>query len=306
MPKFLYQIIIISLVLMIISTRASMSSKIKYATSENIIAKTISSPIPDSIKFAGEEVPLEFFDVKESLDREIQVNTYFHSQTILYLKRANRFFPEIERILKEENIPDDFKYLPVAESGLTNSVSPSKAAGFWQFLPKTAEEYGLEINDEIDERFNIERSTRAACVYLKETYQEFGSWTMAAAAYNVGKNALRKIIDNQKQNTYYNLFLNEETSRYVFRIIAIKLVMTNPENYGFSISQSDLYPSYCYNEIKIDTTINDLVQFAISQGINYKLLVMFNPWIKSKSLTLKKERNFFQLKIPCKDYRQNA
>ena len=202
---------------------------------------------PDSVSFAGERVPLEYFDVKEALDRELHVNTYWQSQTIFMIKRANRYFPEIEAILKEEGVPDDFKYMAMAESGLTNSVSPSNAAGFWQFLKKTSEENGLQVNSEIDERFNIEKSTHAACKFLKNAYAKYGNWTMAAASYNMGKQGLSKQEDFQKEDNYYNLALNEETSRYIFRILAFKLVIKNPELYGFHLTKKIIPTSEIYN-----------------------------------------------------------
>ncbi|MGC8825315.1 MAG: lytic transglycosylase domain-containing protein [Bacteroidales bacterium] len=240
--------------------------------------------VPVKLTFAGEPVPLEYFDVRESLDREIQVNTYFHSQTILLIKRAARFFPEIEKILQQENVPDDFKYLAVIESGLQNVISPAKAAGFWQFLKKTATEYGLEVNDEVDERYHLEKATRAACQYLKYAYSELGSWTLAAAAYNAGINAIKQAIASQRQQLYYDLQLNEETTRYVYRILAIKLILTNPAQYGFHVDSTELYQPLPFTEIKIDTVINDLSQFAIQQGSNLKVLLLLNPWIRSNTL----------------------
>lgn len=240
--------------------------------------------LPDTLFFASERVPLEYFDIKESLDREIHVNTYFHSQTILLIKRSKRFFSIIEKILSEEGVPEDFKYLAVAESGLLNVVSPAKATGFWQFLKKTAEEHGLIINEEIDERYHLEKSTRAACKYLKNAYQELGNWTLAAASYNMGLPGLKKLMEKQKQGSYYDLHLPEETSRYVFRILALKLIIQNPEKYGFYIDTSDYYNPLPYKLVKVDTTINNLYDFSIQLGTNYKLLVLMNPWIRSNTL----------------------
>ncbi|MCX7986618.1 MAG: lytic transglycosylase domain-containing protein [Bacteroidales bacterium] len=263
---------------LILIVRPGISSESLTTYSVNAIT------IPPVLSFAGENVPLEYFDVRESLDREIQVNTYFHSQTILLIKRAARFFPEIEKILKQENIPDDFKYLAAIESGLQNVVSPSKAAGFWQFLKKTATEYGLEVNDDVDERYHLEKATRAACQYLRTAYNEFGSWTLAAAAYNAGINAIRQAILLQGQRSYYDLLLNEETARYVYRILAVKLILNNPSRYGFNIDSSELYQPLPYIEMRIDTTINDLSEFARKQGSNLKLLVLLNPWLRSNTL----------------------
>ncbi len=259
---------------------------------------------PDSVSFAGERVPLEYFDVKEALDRELHVNTYWQSQTIFMIKRANRYFPEIEAILKEEGVPDDFKYMAMAESGLTNSVSPSNAAGFWQFLKKTSEENGLQVNSEIDERFNIEKSTHAACKFLKNAYAKYGNWTMAAASYNMGKQGLSKQQDFQKENNYYNLALNEETSRYIYRILAFKLVIENPELYGFHLTKEDLYPPLKYTTVEVDGTINDWTSFANEHNTNYKMLRLFNPWIRADVLT-NKNKFKYTVRIPVEGFRES-
>ncbi len=194
--------------------------------------------------------------------------------------------------MKEENIPDDFKYLAAIESGLQNVVSPAKAAGFWQFLKKTAEEYGLEVNDEIDERFHLEKATRAACKYLHDAFKELGSWTLAAAAYNAGINNIKKNIEVQRQNSYYDLLLNEETSRYIYRILAIKLIFCNPTVYGFYIDNNELYKPYVYSTITIDSAINNLYDFAIQKGTNYKLLILLNPWLRSNTLNASEKKKY--------------
>lgn len=266
--------------------------------------ETRSASMPEVLTFAGERIPLEYFDVKESLDRELQVNTYFQSQTIFYIKRANRFFPIIDTILAQEGVPLDFKYLAVAESGLLNVISPAKAVGFWQILPGTAKELGLEINEEVDERYNLELSTRAACRYLKDTYREFGSWTLAAASYNMGRNALRKQIEMQKEKTYFDLQLNEETARYIFRIIAIKLIIENPSNYGFYIEPKEMYPPYQYSVVNVTYHISDLVDFAKKNETSYKMLKMLNPWLRSNSLRLNPNKTY-SLKIPGKGFRES-
>lgn len=261
--------------------------------------------LPQALAFAGDSVPLQKFDVRESLDREIHINIYFQSQTILILKRANRFLPEIERILKEEGVPTDFKYLAVAESGLANVVSPSKAAGFWQFLKGTGQDYKLKITEEVDERYHLEKSTRAACQYLKGLYSIFGNWTLAAAAYNVGENRLKDILANQRVASYYDLWLNEETARYVFRILALKLIIENPVAYGFLIPEKDLYQSLQYTELNVDSTVTDLAGFALAQKSNLKMLVYFNPWIRSSSLTCKASEKYI-IRIPAPGFRENV
>jgi membrane-bound lytic murein transglycosylase D len=260
--------------------------------------------IPENIDFAGEKVPLQYFDVKEGLDRELHVNTYFQSQTIFYIKRANRYFPEIERILKEEGVPLDFKYLAVAESGLANVISPSKAAGFWQFLKNTAEEYKLEVNDEIDERFDLEKSTHAACQYFKSAYKIFGSWTLAAVSYNMGIPGLTRLIESQKESTYYNLFFYDEPARYVYRIIAIKLIIENPQSYGFYVDKKDLYQPFQFSSVAVDSSIHYLAPFAKHYNTNYKMLKIFNPWLRNSAL-INNTKKIFKIKIPAEGSREN-
>ena len=236
-------------------------------------------------------------DIWERMDKELLKNIYWQSNTMLYLKRANKFFPIIEPILKANNIPDDFKYLAVIESGLEDVVSPSGAAGFWQILKSTAKEYGLEVNPAIDERYNLEKSTKVACEYLREAFEKFGSWTMAAASYNKGQNGISRLIEKQGTNNYYNLHLNSETSRYVFRIIAVKEILENPKQYGFIYREKDLYVMPKYKTIEIDATISDLADFATANGTNYKLLKQLNPWLRNTSLPDKSRRKYI-LKIP--------
>lgn len=262
-------------------------------------------PIPDSLKFAGEPVPLHYFDVREGLDRELQVNTFWHSQTVILLKKASRYFPVIEPILKKYGIPDDFKYLAVAESGLSQAVSPSKAVGFWQLLEGTAKDYGLEVNAEVDERYNIEKSTEVACKYLLKSYQKYGNWTMAAASYNFGSNGIDKQIDRQENDSYYNMVLGEETGRYVFRILAIKVIFENPQKYGFFLDTRDLYPTLKFQEVKVDSSITSIAQFARSFDTNYKMIKLFNPWLRESFLTNKLHKTY-TIKIPEKDFRVNA
>ncbi|MFN3873422.1 MAG: transglycosylase SLT domain-containing protein [Ignavibacterium sp.] len=253
--------------------------------------------IPDEVYLFGEKVPLENFEVYERLDREIIVNAYWHSATILALKRANRWFPVIEPILKRNNIPDDFKYLAVAESNLENVVSPAGATGFWQFIKSAATEYGLEVNNEVDERYDVEKSAEAACKYLKDAYQKFGSWTMAAAAYNAGMNGIDKWSGLQKAKNYYNLVLGIETSRYIARVAAIKIIMENPQKYGFNLTEKDLYKPLKYKEVVLDSSVTDFADYAASLGINYKTLKYFNPWLRDTSLKNKNGKKYI-IRIP--------
>jgi len=260
-------------------------------------------PIPLEITFAGEEVPLHYFDVRESLDRELQVNTFWHSQTVLLLKRANRYFPIIEPILKENGVPDDFKYLAVAESALTQAVSPSQAVGFWQILEGTGKELGLEITKEVDERYHIEKSTQAACKFLKKSYDQYGNWTMAAASYNFGRNGIARQMDRQMNENYYDMVLGEETGRYVFRILAIKAIFENPQAYGFYLNKADLYPELRYKEVSVDSTISNIAQFASKFDTNYKIIKILNPWLRENYLNNKVKKSY-AIKIPQKNFRE--
>ena len=252
---------------------------------------------PDSLNFCGEKVPISSQDIWERLDLELLRNTYWQSNTMLYFKRANKFFPIIEPILKKNNIPDDFKYLAVIESGLLNVISPAGATGVWQILKTTGKEYGLEINKYIDERYHLEKSTEAACKYLNEAYARFGNWTLVAASYNMGMNGIQRTIDKQETNNYYNLYLNQETSKYLFRIIAIKEIMQNPIKYGFVFRKKDLYDIPDLKLVYIDTTINDLYSFSQKIGANFKIIKKYNPWIREDHVPNSSRRNYI-IKLP--------
>lgn len=249
-------------------------------------------PVPDTLYFAGELVPLENFDVRESLDMEIHKIGYWHAEMFLYFKRANRFFPVIEPILKKNGIPGDFKYICVTESGLTNAVSPAKAEGFWQFVAPTAKQYGLEISEDVDERYHLVKATEAACKYLKIKYARFGNWAVSAAAYNAGDSGIARFINYQEEKSYYDLAMFTETSRYLFRAMAIKLIMENPGAYGFNFNKNDLYPVIETKQVSVDSTITSLTEFAKKQGTNYKMLKLFNPWLRSQKLTNKNKKKY--------------
>lgn len=253
--------------------------------------------IPSEVYILGERVPLESIDIYERLERELIVNTYLHSATLLGLKRSGRWFPIIEKILKENNIPDDFKYLAVAESNLDNVISPAGATGFWQFMESAGKKYGLEINDQVDERYHIEKSTQAACDYLKEAYQKFGSWTLAAAAYNGGFNGIEKWSSIQQSRNFFNLLLNTETSRYIFRIAALKIIYENPQNYGFALSEDEKYKPLKTYELILDSSVSDFTSYAKSLGINYKILKYLNPWLRDTGLNNKKNKAY-NIKLP--------
>lgn len=275
-----------------------------FATKERSTTKevkTVSIMLPAKADFAGENAPLHIADVKERFDREMVVNTNLHSNTTLVLKRANRVFPIIEPILKQYGVPDDFKYLAVIESGLVNVVSPARATGIWQFMEQTAKERGMEVNGIVDERYHLEKSTEAACHYLQTAKNRFGNWTLAAAAYNAGIAGINRQIENQKVDSYYDLLLVEETSRYVFRILALKEIMQNPVKYGFEIPTEQLYHPIETRKIEVDTTISDLATFAKNQGINYKILKLHNPWLRDRKLENKSRKKYI-IEIPVEGY----
>ncbi len=262
--------------------------------------KVFSLPTPQELSFADETVPLSDLDINERLDKEIVINTYYHSQTFFVLKRAHRWFPIIEPILKEEGVPDDFKYLAIIESNLDNVVSPAGAAGFWQFMKQTGISYNLEINAFVDERYNIEKSTRAACKYLKDAHGIFKSWTLAAAAYNMGSGGVQSKLNEQNCTNYYDLYLHQETALYVFRILAIKAIFNNPEFYGFNLRPKDLYEPYPTQTIEVDSTITDLNKFAQENGFNLKIIKLLNPWLRDKSLP-NRTRKKYKLLLPEKN-----
>jgi membrane-bound lytic murein transglycosylase D len=261
--------------------------------------------IPEKIDFAGERVPLELFDIKEALERELLINSYWHSQTIMLIKKSTRYFGVIEAILKKYNIPLDFKYLAVAESGFSNASSPQGAVGFWQFVPATAKDYGLEVNEEVDERYHIEKSTEAACKFLKESYNLYKTWTMAAASYNVGRSSLNKQIQRQYSDYYYDILLNEETARYLFRIVALKIILNNPQKFGFKLPPNENYQPIPYTEVAVDGPIKDLAQFAFDKGTNYKILKQLNPWLRDNFLT-NSDKKTYMIKIPKSGIRKYA
>ena len=257
--------------------------------------------LPETMEFCGEEVPLDLFYVRERLERELLVNSYRHSATILLLKRTTRWFPVVEPVMEQYGLPEDFKYLAMIESELTNAVSPSKAVGFWQFLEGTGKEYGLEINKEVDMRYHVEKETAAACKYLKDSYRKFGSWTAAAAAFNCGNGRISRTREEQRVDSYYDMILPEETQRYVFRILALKLITENPEKYGFQIGDNGWYRPLESKTVTVVQSIPNLTDFAHSQGTTLKLLKYFNPWLRSNSLTVS-AGNSYDIKIPTGKY----
>lgn len=257
--------------------------------------------MPDNLNFAGELVPIENPDIRERMDRELLVNTYWQSNGLLLFKRANKYFPVIEPILKEQGVPEDFKYLAVIESSLTQAVSPARATGFWQILKGTAKEYGLEVNQNVDERYHIEKSTKVACKYLKSAKEKFGSWTLAAAAYNAGRAGINRKLEKQEASTYYDLLLGQETGRYVFRIVAVKEILSNPKKYGFNFNEKDLYTHIPTFNVLVDEPISDFNKFAKQYSINYKILKLHNPWLREAHLNNATGKEYL-IKIPREGY----
>ena len=272
-----------------------------YATSYQNVPKKNHVDYPSEMDFCGEKVPINQADVKERLDREMLVNINLNASTAILIKRANKVFPIIEPILAKYNVPDDFKYLAVIESGLINAISPSGAKGVWQFMPGTAKESNLEVTEQVDERYHIEKSTQAACEYLIKAKNKFENWTVAAASYNGGITGLQNHITFQQTSDYYNLWLTDETSRYIFRILALKEIMKNPEKYGYLIPKEALYPKINTKKIMIDSTITNLSTFAISQGINYKILKTHNQWLRDKKLDNPTKKTY-EIEIPIEGY----
>ena len=260
-------------------------------------SKVFALDIDEAYSFAGETVTLDEHDLRERMDKELLVNTYWQSNMMLMIKRSNKYFPTIERILKEEGVPDDFKYLAVIESGLENVNSPVGAKGFWQIMKTTGREMGLEVNSNVDERYHIENATRVACTYLKKAKKKLGSWTLAAASYNRGISGINRLLEKQQAETYYDLLLNSETRRYVFRILAMKEILSNPTRYGFVFEVQDLYTEIPVYTVEVDTAISNIARFAKTMGVNYKQMKIHNPWLLQNHLN-NKSRKLYHIKLP--------
>ncbi len=263
--------------------------------------KVFSLTLPDELTFCGERVPMDRIDVRERLDRELLVNTYWQSNTLLAHKRANRWFPLIEKVLVREGVPEDMKYIALIESGLTNVVSPMGATGYWQFMDETARHHGLQVSAEVDERYHVEKSTVAACQYLKAGHEKYGSWALAAASYNLGQGGVDKQLGRQKQENYFDLLLPEETARYVYRVLAMKEIIRDPERYGFHLRSKDLYPPYVTREVVVSTPIPNLADFAQEQHTDYKTVKLLNPWLRDAKLTNREGRSYTLL-LPAEGF----
>ena len=253
--------------------------------------------LPESLSFAGEKVPLDQDDVVERLEREVYVNAYWESNLLLLFKRSKKFLPEIERILREQGVPDDFKYLAIAESGLLNATSSAGAKGYWQILEDTGKEYGLEISPSVDERYDLEKSTLAAAAYLKKAHAKFGNWTAVAASYNMGQKGFANRQEEQDQGSYYDLHLNEETSRYVFRVLAFKLLVEDPAAFGYFFREQDFYAQPKLHTLTVSEDIPDLARWAKAKGSSYKHLKRHNPWLRDRALRVKKGKSYL-IRLP--------
>ncbi|NUM32356.1 MAG: lytic transglycosylase domain-containing protein [Bacteroidetes bacterium] len=293
--KIFFLFLLIISVLAFAGWALSVTDKYKNWFTEKYKIKT--PFIPNYVEFAGEKIPLENDEIKERLDRELMSTVFWQSNTMILLKRSTKFFPIIEQILKENNIPADFKYLCVAESGLANVTSPSQAKGFWQLMEGTCKPYNIEINDYVDERYNLEIATQTACKILKESYSKLLNWTLAAASYNRGINGILRDLSYQGVSSFYDLHLNDETARYIFRIVAYKLIFENPEMYGYFINPEDYYCLPPRKLIYLDTSVSNLSLYALQNGTNYKTLKLLNPWLRDKSLPNKKNKKY-QIELP--------
>lgn len=312
MRSWLYGIVaalaIISVFILLSSSRSFQDST-KYGASHSLaqsmdelndyqLPQLIRAPkLKDSYEFAGEALDMENFDVKERLEREFLRNSYFHSNTLLIIKRTARYFPIIERILEEEGLPDDLKYVAVTESDLLNVISPAGAKGLWQFMPAVGKSFGLEINGEVEERYHVEKATRAACKHLRNYKNQFGSWQLAAGAYNMGEGNMRKYLREQLAEKYEDLNVNDETMRYLFRLVAMKNIIESPQDFGFYLEEDDYYgPLDDYRTIEVNKSVTNIAEFAKKQGVSYRQLKLYNPWLISNKLTV--SRNKYEIKIP--------
>ena len=305
---FLGVFFVISTLIFAVQSDATEENEDYQDVAENEIKKNVADnyqisaiAIPTDLNFAGEMVPQDDPEIMERIDREFLVNTYWQSNAVLLIKRANKYFPIIEPILAKNGIPDDFKYLAVAESGLQNVRSHAGATGFWQIMKATGREYGLEVNSNVDERYHLEKSTEVACAYLNKWKKKYGNWTLTAASYNAGPGAINKYLGIQQVNDYYDLLLGQETGRYVFRIMAIKEILSHPEKYGFDIGKEDLYSAVPTFKVEVDEPVLSFADFAQQYEINYKILKRHNPWLREPHLN-NSSRKAYTIEIPNKGY----
>ncbi|RLD87756.1 MAG: lytic transglycosylase domain-containing protein [Bacteroidetes bacterium] len=263
--------------------------------------KIVPLPVPDTLSFAGEPVPLDIFYVKEALDKELAVNTYWHSSTLQLIRKSTRWFPLIDSVLMVDSIPVDFRYIPLIESNLSNVKSPAGAVGFWQLMKGTAKDYGLEVTKEVDERYDVEKSAEAASLYLRKSYNKLHSWTLVAASYNAGMRRITSLMETQKSNNFYDLLVPDETNRYIYRILAMKLIFSNPQNYGFYLNEEDYYEPLPYHLVEVNSKVAQWADFAKAHGITYRLLKYYNPWLRQPYLKNRKKKTY-RIRIPDEPY----
>lgn len=297
---FKYSIITVLLICLVFLGYNKLATSAFVDYNEPVTYRVQALNIPTEIQFAGESMQLTETDLIERMDKELLVNTYWQSNTILMLKRAHKYFPQIEKILAEEGVPDDFKYLALIESGLENVTSPAGAKGFWQIMRATGKEFGLEVNANVDERYNIDLATRMACKYLKKAREKLGSWTLAAASYNRGIKGIESTMKKQQADNYYDLLLGAETKRYMFRIFAVKEIIESPERYGFDIKEAQKYSPLRYTTVAVDTAITNIARFSKQMGVNYKIMKIYNPWLLQNHLN-NKSRKLYHIALPLEE-----
>lgn len=297
---FKYSIITVLLICLVFLGYNKLATSAFVDYNEPVTYRVQALNIPTEIQFAGESMQLTETDLIERMDKELLVNTYWQSNTILMLKRAHKYFPQIEKILAEEGVPDDFKYLTLIESGLENVTSPAGAKGFWQIMRATGKEFGLEVNANVDERYNIDLATRMACKYLKKAREKLGSWTLAAASYNRGIKGIESTMKKQQADNYYDLLLGTETKRYMFRIFAVKEIIESPERYGFDIKEAQKYSPLRYTTVAVDTAITNIARFSKQMGVNYKIMKIYNPWLLQNHLN-NKSRKLYHIALPLEE-----
>ena len=297
---FKYSIITVLLICLVFLGYNKLATSAFVDYNEPVTYRVRALNIPTEIQFAGESMQLTETDLIERMDKELLVNTYWQSNTILMLKRAHKYFPQIEKILAKEGVPDDFKYLALIESGLENVTSPAGAKGFWQIMRATGKEFGLEVNANVDERYNIDLATRMACKYLKKAREKLGSWTLAAASYNRGIKGIESTMKKQQADNYYDLLLGTETKRYMFRIFAVKEIIESPERYGFDIKEAQKYSPLRYTTVAVDTAITNIARFSKQMGVNYKIMKIYNPWLLQNHLN-NKSRKLYHIALPLEE-----
>ena len=295
--KKIYLSIVLSFVIIAILTIIEFKSAFSEKDYSNSNFKVLGLSIPQKLEFAGERVPQNDYEIKESLEKEFFTNKSWKNSSLQLFRRAQKWFPLIEPILKKEGVPDDFKYVAIIESHLSNVISPMGASGFWQLMPQTAQQYGLIVNNEVDERLDVEKATVVACKHFKDAHSYFKNWTLSAAAYNVGIGGIQNALKKQNTDNYYDLMLNKETGSFIYRILAYKTLLSNPQHFGVKhkMKQTNAFPAF--KLIKVDSSITNLKEFAAHLNIDILTLKTLNPWLRGDKLT-NPEKLIYEFKIP--------